>query len=171
MELANGCGIELNLSSAVFADWKSELYRLIASVDLQYRERFLGDASGSVHRQIYSRLCHNLQLRNYFRDELSVDEISMIFKLRGELLHLNYIPHRDELPVLCCLCNLEEREDILHFVGRCPILKEIRRSFFGSDTLADTQTMALLNEVEVSKLYNYSRLALVYRGRIIDENF
>lgn len=58
----------------------------------------------------------------YFRDECSIEKISMILKLRvwGEHLTLNYIPHREDLLLFCSTCNLEEREDVFNCLGRCP---------------------------------------------------
>lgn len=168
MELAHGCGVELTFNGS--RSWKSELYQLISKVDEQERFRFLEEASGSLHRTIYSRLNHNLQL-NYFRDEYSVDEISMVLKLRGELLKLNFMPHRNDLPLYCSLCNLQEREDIFHFLGKCPILRETRRHFLNSDFLTEEQALSLFDEINVFKLFQYCKRALAYRERIMNENF
>lgn len=169
LDLASRCGMELSAEDT--SSWKPKLYQLIERVDEQIREGFLEKASGSLHRSVYSRLCHNLEHNNYFRDEHSIEEIATVLKLRGELLKLNYIPHRDDLPIVCRMCNLSEREDIFHFVGRCPILRETRRSVFGNDVLSENQVIQILNEINVTKLSRYCKIALQYRDRILSENF
>lgn len=171
MELAQWCGIQLNLDIENLNDWKGSLYKLIEATDIKYREKYIQEATTSVHRALYSRLCHNLGQRNYFRDENSVEQISMMVRLRGELLRLNYVPHREDLPVLCHLCNQKEREDVLHFLGRCPVLMESRRFFFGCNALTEEEMLSHLNEMEVSKLFNYCKVALAYREMIINETF
>ena len=95
----------------------------------------------------------------------------MMVRLRGEILQLNFVPHRDDLPVLCNLCNQREREDVFHFLGRCPVLKETRRFFFGCNVLNEDEMLSYLNEMEAPKLFNYCKIALAYRERVINEMF
>ncbi|XP_055907639.1 uncharacterized protein LOC129942637 [Eupeodes corollae] len=123
LELASECGIVLNLCSE---ELETSLYQLIAAVDLKHRDKYINEATGSIYRQLYSQLNHNLEEKNYFRDDNSTAEISMMVKLRSELMPLNYIPHRDDLPIVCSLCNLGEREDNFHFMG-CAIWRHLNR--------------------------------------------
>lgn len=170
IELAQSCGMELNLDPEAHQNWKPILTELILKLDLQYRDNCCTEAAESTHRRVYSRLSYNLDC-NYFRDEYSTEVISMMVKLRGELIQLNFIPHRSELPVLCGICNKAEREDVFHFMGRCPTLRETRRHFFGMDFLSEELVIDFINEMDVPKLYEYCRTALNYRNRIITENF
>lgn len=170
-DLAHACGISLDLDEANMESWKPKLYQLIAAVDLNFRQQWEREASESLHRSIYSQLNYNLGDRNYFHDDNSCEEISLMIKLRAELLPLNYQPHREDLPVLCNICNMAEREDIFHFVGRCPTLRETRRHFFGVDRISDEQILNMLNELNVTLLFAYCKTALAYRQRIITESF
>lgn len=141
-------------------------------VDEQYRLDCINMATSSFHRSLYSTLNHNLCEKNYFSNHNSQKLISAIFKMREELIKLNYIPHRSDLPIYCSLCNLAEREDVVHFIGRCPVLKEIRRLYLGSDIKSESEVRALLNcESDVKLLQNYYKQAITYRNNIINENF
>lgn len=171
LNLAGSCGMEITLDDEDFASWKPVLYNLITRVDEGFVARYAEEASRSAHRSIYSLLNHHLQERNYFHDKYKVEEISMMLRLRAELMKLNYIPHRVDLPIFCSICNLAEREDVLHFVGKCPILRETRRNILGNDFLSDEEVIDLLNELNVAKLFQYCKTALSYRERIITENF
>lgn len=169
LELAEEANI--NLAPDEYQRWKPALYHLISQVDEKCRLGYALQAEESIYRMSYSKLNYNLNQRNYFRDDLPTEHISLIFRLRGELLNLNYIPHREDLPLLCELCNMGERENIFHFMGRCPVLRETRRHVFGSDILSEERITYYLNEVDVPLLYKYCKIALKYRNRIINENF
>ena len=147
------------------------MYQIISKVDEAARTKYMDEASNSLHRTVYCQLNHNLQQSNYFRDELSVREISMMVRLRAEILNLNYIPHRADLPVICNICNRMEREDVVHFLGKCPTLRETRRCIFGKDFLAIEEVIFELNQMNVSKLYQFCTIALRYRNRILQGLF
>ena len=97
----------------------------------------------------------------------------MIFKARGELLHLNYRPHITDRDVdaECNLCNLRAIEDVHHFIGVCPILKEIRRVHWGKITLPLNEVVDILNGQNWSVLISYLKTSLKYRQQILDEAF
>lgn len=81
--------------------------------------------------------------------------------IRGELISLNFIPHRQELPELC---NLQEREDVFHFIAMCPILKEFRCHFFGA------QLLSLEEAINGDRGWDTID-ALRHRKCIMEENF
>lgn len=170
-ELALWCEMSLDLDFGNVNDCRVKLYKLIATVDEKLRSRCIEEASNSTHRLIYKHLNYNLGPNNYFRDENSVEVISMMLRLRGELMHLNYIPHREDRPGQCSLCNQREREDVFHFLGRCPVLVESRRFFLGSNYLTEEEMISLLNEMMVEKLFTYCKVAKSYRDRILCESF
>lgn len=169
--LAEECGFVLDINIDDPSTARPLLYDLIKKVDLRYREKHEEEAAGSLHRTIYNRLDYTFNENNYFKDENNTSTISMMFRLRGELLQLNYIPHRSELPILCDLCNRREREDIIHFLGMCPVLREIRRNLFGNDTLTEEYCIFLLNQMNVDLLYDFLKTALRYRNRIKNGDF
>ena len=71
----------------------------------------------------------------------------------------------------CSLCNLQEREDILHFIGVCPVLKEIRRHYFGKNALLIEEVKTYLNGSDWQLLFNFYSKAYAYRTMIISESF
>lgn len=135
-------------------------------------DRYLSEARESTFRSYYSRLIFDNRLNTYFLNSNQLHKISIIFKTRGELLPLNFIPHRPDLPILCSLCNRNEREDIKHFIAICPILNEFRIRHFGKQSLNDTELLDILNgSVGWDALYSYVVAALRYRNCIVNEDF
>lgn len=171
--LASNCAINLSISSG---EQSSSLRRKFDNIlkktsQIMY-DSYIEKAQSSQHRMYYSHLRYNLGDETYFLNSNSTDMISTIFKIRGELINLNYIPHRPELPIICDLCNLREREDVLHFIAACPILKEFRMMFFGTFTLGLDDAMGIMNGNRGwSVLYKYAVNALRYRRRIIEGDF
>ena len=151
--------------------WKSWQAGVILKLEVTEREGFITQAQQSEVRRSYPYLNHNLCERNYFRDEFPIQFISIIFKTRGELLKLNYLPHIQTTSSICPLCNLKCEENVLHFVGQCPILKEIRNAFLGKQYLANDETSAFLNGRDWKSLVNYVKTALDYRNKILTESF
>lgn len=153
---------------------KENLYSLLVKVDSRQWLDFVDQARASERRNIYKNLSFvGAQKYNYFRDSNSTRKISLIFRTRGELLPLNYKPGVQEDLIICSLCNLHEREDVLHFVGVCPILSEIRNFIFNKSRLTPQEVCSLLQggEIEINSIYRYVQLALSYREKIISENF
>ena len=82
---------------------------LINTSQIMYQQ-FINEAQSSQYRQYHSKMNHNLEDKAYFLARNSADRLSTIFKIRGELTNLNYMPHRPELSILCSLCNHKESE-------------------------------------------------------------
>lgn len=145
---------------------------LLRKVGNMIYNKFTTEAESSQYRTYYSKLNHFLNTNTYFLAQNSTEQISMLFKIRGEVIGLNYIPHRPELPLLCDLCNLKVREDVFHFVGICPILKEFRRRFFAVESLSLDEVIKILNgESGWDPLVGYITKAFRYRNQIMQENF
>lgn len=67
---------------------------------------------------------------------------------------------------------MREDETLLHFVGRCPVLKEFRIRHFGKLTIDERELVSILNGIfdgAWNMLYNYVTSALKYRNNIIIE--
>lgn len=65
-------------------------------MDARIRVDLIEEAKGSSRRSLYQKLEYNLNELNYFSDNFSVFEISNIFRIKGELLDLNYRPYFNE---------------------------------------------------------------------------
>lgn len=171
LTLSEKNNVALNINIDNIDTWKEKLYTLLEKTDSNLREQFLIKARSSNHRHIYVNLNHNLGPNNYFNEKYSITAISNIFKARGELLSLNFRPHIETPTTICDLCNLNKTEDSIHFVGECPILKEIRMVHLKKESLTKEETMEYLNGEEWLTLSNYIEEALSYRRIIRNEYY
>jgi len=116
--------------------------------------------------RIYHALDHNIGVQ-YFKNTFSRYKIMWIFKARVDLIYLNGFYARN-----CTICNLNEEENIQHFLGRCPILKRIRKTHLGKELLTEQNVIDTLNGIndpEWDNLVNYIKDALKYRNLILNE--
>lgn len=158
--------LENNLES-----WKDSFPTLLEKIEVSMFAEFEELAHRSESRNMYKLLQYNLGENNYFNDRFSISLISSIFKTRGELLRLNYQPYGPEGSIECSLCNLRATENVLHFLGTCPILKTIRRAHWGKWLLTLEETKDILNGQNWTNLYSFVKAAYNYRMQIINEAF
>uniref|UniRef100_T1HJX6 Uncharacterized protein n=1 Tax=Rhodnius prolixus TaxID=13249 RepID=T1HJX6_RHOPR len=95
--------------------------------------------------------------------------VGVIFKLRGQLLNLNFNVARDEAVHLCSMCNQFAVEDTFHYVSVCPVLSEFRVRWLGKKALSESECIEYLNGSDWDKLYNYHMRAWKYRSFLIQE--
>lgn len=145
------------------------LNRLDESTHRMYEQR----AQLSETRILYKTLNHTLNGNNYFNDKHNTSTISIIFKARGELLSLNYTPHysRNNSNGKCEICNLQEVENTFHFIGACPILRELRVLHLGKHPLYMHEVAELLDGPNWVVLARYLKDALDYRRKILLGDF
>uniref|UniRef100_A0A6P7F7N7 Uncharacterized protein LOC114325777 n=1 Tax=Diabrotica virgifera virgifera TaxID=50390 RepID=A0A6P7F7N7_DIAVI len=105
----------------------------------------------------------------YMRDEVSFNDIRWIFKIRCGVLYLNDRPGRADDRKKCALCNEREVEDILHFMGRCPILREYRMKWFRKSRLDREELLELMKGLGWRELVGYARDAWKYRHNLVLE--
>uniref|UniRef100_T1HI43 Reverse transcriptase zinc-binding domain-containing protein n=1 Tax=Rhodnius prolixus TaxID=13249 RepID=T1HI43_RHOPR len=109
----------------------------------------------------------------YINDSSNFHLIQTIFRVRGELLELNYQPWKRDRIFMCSLCNMNVNEDTYHFVSVCPVLKEFRLRSFGKKRLEWQEYIDILNgnnDVNsLNNLYKYVRDAYSYRKMLCSE--
>jgi len=66
------------------------------------------------------------------------------------------------------LYNLEGQEDAFHFIAVCPLLGEIRMSFFGVRELPAEEAFLYVNGKDWQRLLSYVRCAWKYRKSILE---
>jgi hypothetical protein len=144
--------------------WEAQFDKLLNKLHMESISKCYEDAKNSTARVIYPAL-QIIPLENSFFDtKYSNDMISTIFKIRGELTNLNYIPHRNDLPIFCQLCELRQPETVIHFLGICPALQELRLSHFDFPFLMVDEICNILNGRNWYTLYSYCKEALKYRS-------
>lgn len=148
-------------------DWNYKSSQLLEKLRISAKQRYVQSALNT------NRFYKNLNLSkgvNYMIDEKSQTDIMWIFKARCDIIELNATRFETNRPNLCSLCNLNEVENIQHFIGRCPILKEFRLCFFRNTFLEESQIVHILNGGYGWKnLVQYIINALQYRKVLIDE--
>ncbi|BES98063.1 Hypothetical protein NTJ_10878 [Nesidiocoris tenuis] len=166
MEMAAGCEVELDFSmdaSALARSWEAIL------VVLRNRERqdFLRRATTSRYHQRYQRL-DPLRPPPY---DASTDlsRARWMFKARGGAMYLNYVPWRGEAAQRCAMCNTGEKEDVLHFLGACPVLKEFRWQWFGACLMSSEECCAVLRTADFVRVAGFCSVAWRYRWELVQQ--
>jgi len=142
-----------------------------SSTYITYRTQFKMESRRSTTRMSHRSLNYDLGLDNYFTDAFTVERIRNFFVARGEILPLSYIPTVTASDTVCPICNMREQENVVHFIGRCPILREFRLLHFGKAQLQPQDVFNSLDGQCWSTLYSYINQALKYRNNILTESF
>lgn len=165
--LAQEHDYRLDLKLENIGIWRDQLYGLLKLIDEEGWKHAINTAKNSLHRNVYNILEYGLGENNYFKIDLPLNKISTIFKTRGELLSLNYIPHKETETTICTLCNHGAVEDTIHLIAVCPIFKEIRNAHFRKTSLTYDEAIRYLNGYNWIVLADYIKEALSYRKKII----
>ena len=120
------------------------------------------------HFELYPLLSKQLGDKQYITDTNNGKLINLIFKVRCNQLNLNYKFWKID-SVMCPICNLNEIEDIKHFLGKCPMYNMYRIKYLKKIRLDETDMIDILNGKDWEDLYNYVKEAQLYRHYIIQE--
>lgn len=157
-------GLTLNLDILTPEQWNGQLTELLNKLHEKNIKLYSDEAKKSTARVMYPLLNYALGTPSYFQISNSIDYISTIFKIRGELMPLNYIPHRENPRNTCGLCTLEQCETVIHFIGICPALQELRLQYFGELLLTTDEACNILDGRDWQNLYKFCKEALKYRN-------
>jgi hypothetical protein len=94
--------------------------------------------------------------------------ISWLLRARAELMYLNKYSTANGITI-CSMCNMNEEEDVVHFIARCPILSEFRMKYFKVRELSLDKLEEYLNGKDWLDLSNYCKTAWQYRYSLIRE--
>lgn len=149
-------------------DW--ELLRSNITNGLKSREREINEEKATRTTRFYSKLNFKTP-QTYFEITGNINAISYIFKARGDLIELNGTRFQLQRPRICSLCNLNDTEDILHFIAKCPILLELRFKYFKKAFLTENDLICLLNNAKTyfKQIYHFITDAIGYRKELISE--
>lgn len=143
---------------------------LLSRIREDMTNKWLDQAARGQFHKLYMRLNLDHKItESYINDKNTKSNMSIIFKVRGSLLFLNYGPHRQEGRYECSLCNDHVNEDTLHFLGQCSVLKELRVRWLRKEYLEEIEVVNYLNGSNWESLIRYTREALKYRKLLIDE--
>jgi hypothetical protein len=164
-KLANEVGFQFNVQDleALRKAFDSIIYKK-AGADMDEAVRRVNDSSSN---NLYRNLSLGVNLR-YLNDDRPPYAIGLIFKLRTNLLNLNGTRIVHDGSNLCSLCNLNEVEDVVHFVATCPVLNEFRIRVFSKARLERNEVISILNGWWDS-LIKYCTMALSYRRFLVEQ--
>jgi len=156
--------VPLNLFSARLSE---DHENIIQHNFLNHSLQCIAQARSSQNHDLYGQLDYDIV--PYCFGQLPLYFISLFFKARGGLLHLNTHPFASVNTRICTICNLNIAEDIFHVVGVCPIYNNMRLFYLGSNQLSLSETKSLLNSPDPKPLCEFLLLALKYRNLILNE--
>lgn len=159
-------GLSLDLANTVTR--KMDINNLVMRVSEYNRQLLFEAARLGVRHDLYNQLCHS-GIPRYFSVDLDIQVIRIIFRARGGLLGLNTQLWNNSNSMICSLCNINEPEDMVHFVGICPILKSYRLKYLGSRVLNRWDVIDILNGRNWMSLYGYLRAACALRQALVAE--
>lgn len=150
--------------------WSQTTTKLLENMAINAYQTHINLARQSQNR-IYRHLDFSMGF-TYCTNTYNQHKITCIMKARADMLNLNASPFRENEARMCSMCNLREEENMIHFLGKCPILRGIRLRYFHCYNLTDEEVINILNGGEEDNwysLYNYIRYALNYRSMLIRE--
>lgn len=149
--------------------WKDELVWMVQDIRKTHVERWRDRAARAQLHSLFNRLDLDLHDNNFLQLKFDRYKMGLIFKARGELLNLNCRYGREDIQRRCSLCNMNCEENTLHFIGVCPILKSIRKSWLGKYSLDEGEVIEWLNGKEWPRLVGYLNNACSFRKQLINE--
>ena len=78
------------------------------------------------------------------------------------------MPHRSDLPRYYNFCK-NSVENIIHFLGSCLKLRNIRYKYFNKYELGENEILELMNGQQWNLLYKFYKEAYLYRSKVISE--
>lgn len=163
-------GLEFKVEGNYLKKWKGNTQKIIEFERKSFRDKFREQARNSEHHRLYASLnWENDGGCSYIFGKMSFASKQLVFRIRAEMLNLNYKWWNDIGTQKCSLCNLDELETTEHFLGVCPILKEFRFRFFDKLFLAREEILQMLNGRSLGSVVNFVREAMNYRKELILE--
>jgi len=149
-------------------DSLNSCHELIVKNELERKNReFLICAESSSHHDLYPLLNYDTAPNLLFK--VPTTHFSYFLKARGGLLGLNANPFTRVFSNICSVCNLQDPENVSHFLGMCPIYNSIRMQIFRKHQLSMAEVIDLLNGHDLQSLFEFSMRALKYRSLILNE--
>lgn len=152
------------------ADWKLFFSTLLSAIASRSREEAVVSAQASDRFLLYKVLSHSSPTMDILVEKVpkvTLYELRWFFRLRCELLWLNYTPWLERPIVMCSLCNSRAREDVFHFVAECTILVELRLLYMGCRSLTRPQLITILNGTTIQPIVQFARHAWAYRYQLV----
>ena len=101
--------------------------------------------------------------------DLSARASSLIIRARGRMLNINARIFNTRTDTICTICNINEQENIFHFIGTCSIYKDVREKYFGNSIFNLSYVINILNGNCFKSLYWYLESSLKYGNLLLND--
>lgn len=166
----NTLGSEFNiqwLPNMAVDEWSESQTLMIESMKVKKYENMI--ESWSRTESFYKNV-DPLASWLYFNGGNTSQNVMWMFKTRCDLIGLNGSHFSRRNARNCTLCNMKEAENLLHFIGRCPVLNFFRVKYFDKMTISEDELITILNgKIIWQCVVNYVKDALAYRKLLVNE--
>jgi len=163
-------GVSEKLDLANIGRWSEMSSLIIEKIRSKHLQDCLIRAQQSDTFLLYRELDHSLSLFSMnctLGNCIPLSSLRWFFKLRCELVYLNYLPWKEDNSIICSLCNCKVREDVIHFLAECSILSEFRLFHLNRQSFSRNELVSLLNGSDFQNHVNYVKQAWPYRYQLV----
>ncbi|KAF6211240.1 hypothetical protein GE061_014356 [Apolygus lucorum] len=164
-QLATQVGIELSAENRRV--WRSQWEQMFERLQIREREDLRARIEASQFHCHYREV--TLTPLPDYNGCLDLTQARWVFKARGGLIYLNFQPWRSQLAQRCSLCNLNEVEDIFHFLAKCPILSAIRKKWSGVGQMSREEFTRRLAQPNFVQIAGFCREAWSFRFQLVQQ--
>lgn len=169
INLGNECNLKWENLYKNIELWNKNIKNMNYFLKNKFFQKSVERARSTQTHGVFDKLLY-FNGNGIFRTKLSIDKIKLIIKARASFLKLNYAPWRNSNQKICSVCNLRENEDIIHFLGKCPIYKHLRKHYFSEHFLDEQKVIDVLNGGQGwDNLFKYLKYTTEERNELISE--
>jgi sorting nexin-29 len=166
-ELGRECDENVIFTEA--ASLKKSIVNILSYVDNAHLNTCVQQSRNTRSHGMFHKLNY-LNGNSLLKSDTPENMKSWILKARIGMMGLNCVEWRSDDRKLCSICNLNTKEDLLHFTSECPIYKNFRKKFLGKEYLNLQDTINILNgALDWKNLFYYLVNAWTYRQQLIIE--
>jgi hypothetical protein len=147
--------------------WDINPKDILNKVRVAFRVKMEEATRSSVSHSLYRNLSQLEDKQSYISLVQNFSHCKWIFKLRGELINLNFKPWKGREETKCTLCSCGVAEDTFHFFSVCPALSELRQLHLGRAYLTPEEALDWANGRNWARLASYCEDAYKKRGSLM----
>lgn len=156
----------------------SRITDIIARYDTKEHAIDVQKMMTSNYSLFYQQLKSNLSsCEEYLQYKTHINKIRVLSQIRmsshyGLQIYYKGIKYKLDAQNNCTICNLQKKEDLLHFFFECPIYSATRANFLSRHIQNDKSIITLLtikDSTKLNQLFQYTIQALYTRSFIMNE--
>ena len=168
LEFINSNNLQIDVNNLEILYSKENINQYFECLNDNWQVIFKLKINESMNHKLYKEWFKEFLKCPIYHKELTSADACLIMKVRSEMLYLHDRPFSKDASRDCQMCNSNNRENIIHFLGQCNSYKHLRMKYFKSEFLCEEQCIRLfseesLNDISWKDKANYIRSALGYR--------